>query len=245
MAAIDKTYISEWEVFDKVRNWAKDKIIELKNGDKISLINYMYYPYLTKEDWDNMEQLYKAKYPDGEFDVVLWNTPHYVDVWLIKNCPFQEIQDALKEQYGGGWSKLAFTNHNDQDMYEQIKNGTSIYDTYQRNGLGKKSKVKFFGFTGKWFRDNECIWWISVNPYWIKGRSPNLPTYWYNEDKDYWSVDEELLPITSNYAHRRGTLTKKNVVNLVKKWNFPKGTIVHFECDYHGYIMFNFYVKIT
>ena len=243
MAAIDKTYLNNWEQFDTVRNWALDKSFKLKNGETIYLKNYMYYPNLTKEEWDERhknaieyaqehyntpEYITHAKELYGDdwefnaenyFDVVLWNTPVYVDIWLIRNCPFDFIQDRLKEQYGGGWSKEAFTNHNDNDMYEQIKNHTSIYDTYQRNGLGKNTKVRFRGY--KYVpRDKKCWWWVQA-----KGID-----WWYNDDDKMWYSDEEAMPISSNTAHFYGALTKKNIVNIVKKWNLPKDIELHFEC---------------
>ena len=276
MAGIDKTYISNWDVFDKIRNWAIKQQFTLKNGQIIKLIDYLYYPYLTKEEWDEWhdervkyaEEHYntpkyiaecKRDYGDDwefnaedYFDVVLWNTPTYVDIWLIRNCPFEEIQNRLKEQYGGGWSKTAFTDHNEDNLYEQIKNGTSVYDTFQRNGLGKKAKVKFHNIVGSWCRDKDCQWWIEVNPYWIGEKRTKFDigdSPWYNENDDMWYWDKEAMPWTSNNCTKKGSLTKKNIVNLIKKWNFPKGTIVKFEnlMSFKGkgrYIMHEFYVTI-
>lgn len=235
MAGIDKTYITSYEVYDKVRNWAKDQIIKLKNGKEIKLINLIYYPDITLEEWKEREANYKKEHPDWQFDVILWNTPTYVDVWLIKNCPFEEIQDRLKEQYGGGWSKQAFTEHNDEDMYEQIKNGTSIYDTYQRNGLGKKAKVVFKTIYGSWIRDKKLWWWITI-------KEPR--GFWYNKHTNSWHQHEELIPITSNVCTFKGTLTKKNIINLIKKWDLPKGTVLRFEALYNRYSMHEFNVIV-
>lgn len=275
MAGIDKTYIRDWNVFDKVRNWAINQKFILKNGQEIHLKDYLYYPDLTKEEWDEMhdecvkyaEEHYnnpeynkqcKELYGDdwefdaeNYFDVILWNTPTYVDIWLIRNCPFEEIQDRLKEQYGGGWSKAAFTNHNEPDLYEQIKAGISVYDTFQRNGLGKKAKVKFHNIFGSWCRDKECYWWIEVNPYWINNKRTQFesPQPWYNEDDDMWYWDEEAMLCTCNTCTKNGCLTRKNIVNLIKKWDLPKGTIVKFEniISFKGkgrYIMHSFFVSV-
>jgi len=276
MAGIDKTYISDWNVFDKVRNWAIKQQFTLKNGQVIKLIDYLYYPNLTKEEWDEMhdasikyaEEHYntpehiascKELYGDdwefnaeNYFDVILWNTPIYVDIWLIRNCPFEEIQNRLKEQYSGGWSKTAFTDHNEDNLYEQIKNRTSVYDTFQRNGLGKKAKVKFHNIIGSWCRDKHCRWWIEVNPYWIGEKKTKFDigeNPWYNENDDMWYWDKEAMPWTSNNCTKKGSLTKKNIVNLIKKWNLPKGSIVTFEnlMSFKGkgrYIMHSFFVEV-
>ena len=248
MAGIDKTYISNWEVFDKIRNWAKEQKIPVKCGESVSLVNYMYYPDLTKEEWDKWhdEQVQYAKDhyntpehtkrckelygedwvfdPENYFSVVLWNTPTFVDIWLIRNCPFEEIQDRLKEQYGGGWSKQAFTDHNDENMYDQIKNHISIYDTYQRNGLGKKAKINIKTVEGKPFRDKKLWWWIDI----ISDRD-----WWYDDELDIWSKEEELLPYNTSCCTKiEGSLTRKNIINLIRKWDLPKGTKLSFEALY-------------
>lgn len=250
MAAIDKTYLNKWEDFDKVRNWALNTSFTLKNGEKVNLKDFLYYPNLTKEEWDEWhdekikyveehynnpehtkqcKELYGEDWefdPENYFDVVLWNTPVYVDIFLIRNCPFEFIQDRLKEQYSGGWSKEAFTNHNDDNTYEQIKNHTSVYDTYQRNGLGKNAKVHFHNYKyGPIPRDKKCRWWIQItnlneeNDFWL-----------YNEYDKMWYSDLEAMPTCSNTAHIKGSLTKKNIVNLIKKWNLPKGFKIDFTC---------------
>lgn len=229
MAAIDKTYISDWETFDKIRNWAIDKKVPLKDGSEIPLRCFMYNPDLTKEEWDEWKAEHD-KESQWEFEVVLWNTPTYVDVWLIRNCPFDEIQDRLKEQYGGGWSKTAFTDHNDDSMYEKIKNGTSIYDTFQRNGRGKDTKVRFIRTFGRPVRDKKCFWWIQMAG--VK--------WWYNENKNMWYCDEEMMPIDSNTCDIKGPMTKKNVINLIKKWDMPSGTEIRFSCSIGRYVYHNF-----
>lgn len=266
MAGIDKTYISNWEVFDKVRNWAKEQSFKLKNGQVIKLIDYMYYPNLTKEEWDEwhderiqyaiehystpeyikeLKELYGDDWefnPENYFDVVLWNTPVYVDIWLIRNCPFEEIQDRLKEQYGNGWSKTALTDH--KSTYEQIKNHCSIYDTYQRNGLGKRAKVSFYNIYGKSFRDKNSIWWIKVNPYWLgkkRSKFETGDTYWYNETDNMWYKDEEAMPWTCSNMIYKGNLNKKKIIKMIKKWDLPKGSIVKFEQSWKRYLVHEFY----
>ena len=263
MAGIDKTYISDWEVFNKIRNWAKEQKVPIKYEEPIDLVNYMYYPDLTKEEWDkrhdevvqyakehydtpehtkDCKELYGEDWvfdPENYFDVVLWKTPTFVDVWLIRNCPFEEIQDRLKEQYGGGWSKQAFTDHNDENMYDQIKSGTSIYDTYQRNGLGKKARIGIKTVEGKPFRDKKLWWWINILDH----------GWWYDDYLDMWSKQEELLPYnTSCCTNIKGPLTKKNVLNLIRKWDLSKGTKLSFEalygCRGKRYCMHKFIVTV-
>lgn len=268
MAGIDKTYLNKWEDFDKVRNWALKTSFTLKNGQIVNLKDFLYYPDLTKEEWDELhdekikyaeehynnpeyikecKELYGNEWkfnPEKFFNVVLWNTPVYVDIFLIRNCPFDFIQNRLKEQYGGGWSKQAFTDHNDDTMYEQIKNHTSIYDTYKRNGLGEKAKVKFYDYYA--YRDKKLNWYVDINPYWYNNKRIDYKKhidYWYNEDDNMFYSDLEAMPWTCSNFTYHGSLTKKNIVNLVKKWNLPKNTYIKFAWTYKhkGY---EFLVKV-
>ena len=246
MAGIDKTYVSNWSTFKEIRDWAENQSFTLKNGEKINLIDYFYYPDLTEEEFNKYKEDYNKIYPEYEYEIVLWNTPTYVDIWLIRNCPFEIIQDRLKEQYSGGWSKTAFTDHNDDDLYTQIKEYRSIYDTYQRNGLGKKAKVSFHNLFGNPIRDKKCFWWIEVDPYWLGKKRTSIETSpWYNKTDDMWYWDKEAMPWTSNICTKRGSMTKKNIVNLIKKWNLPKGTIVKFRTEMGRYLYHEFYCTVN
>ena len=235
MAGIDKTYISSYEDYKKIIDWCKGKSFTLKDGSVIIPSNYIYSPDITEEQWNVDKKAYEDKYKGWTYERVLWNTPTYFDIWLIRNCPFDFIQERLKEQYGGSWSKAAFTEYNDTSLYEQIKNGTSIFDTYQRNGLGWKSKVKFHKIAGTEIRDKNVFYWIDINPYWlVKNHDNTTSSYNYNERTDSWNVYEEALPWTSSALYHGGYLSNKKIVRMIKKWNFPKGTIVNFTCFYKG-----------
>ena len=243
MAGIDKTYIQSYEDYKKVIDWCKDKSFKLSNGQVIYPSNFIYYPDITKEEWDENERILKQKHPDEQYDKILWNTPIYFDIWLIRNCPFDFIQNRLKEQYGGGWSKTAFTDHN-ENLYEQIKNGTSPYDTYKRPDTGK---IKIDLISGKPFRASSMHWFIET-PYWIKDKKTNGNILWYNEDVDQWYTNKEVLPWTSSCKTKKGPLTKKNIVNMVRKWKLPKGTQMTFDgtCVINGkrYLVTQYLISI-
>ena len=159
MAGIDKTYTSSWEEYRSLVEWCKDKSFVLKNGDVVRPSRYIY--KWQKEDFD------------GEREIPVWNTPTYLDIWLIRNCPIEFIQERLKEQYGGGWSKTAFTEHNNDDMYYRILTHTSPYDTFQRNGSHRFSV--HYVLNNK-FKDDDLVWWID-----IRGCG-----WWYNEKHKMW-----------------------------------------------------------
>ena len=138
MSYIDKTYVSTYKQFKEVRDWCKGKIVETDNGIKYHAEDFLIDKNMTEDYFNNWKkevienrmrnygETYEKAYKNAE--IPLWNTPFYFDRWLIKNCPIQFIQDRLKYQY--------------DDEYEQIKNGTSAYDTYKRTGLGKNFHYK-------------------------------------------------------------------------------------------------------
>lgn len=82
MAGIDKTYVNR-EQWDQAMDFLKEthtrQIAELGNS---------------------IEPYYDGKYPDGQSEVVLWNTSTIQDIWLKRNCQLDFVQDRLKVQYG-------------------------------------------------------------------------------------------------------------------------------------------------
>jgi len=217
MAGIDKTYTKRWEEYQSLVEWCKDKSFTLKNGDVIRPSRYIY-------EWD------KESF-DGEKSLPVWNTPTYLDIWLIRNCPLEFIQDRLKEQYGGGWSKEAFTKHNDDDMYHQILTYTSPYDLFERKGSHKFS-IKYE--INDRFKDDGLWWRIDILDY----------GWWYNEEHKMWYHDDEALPINSNVAHFDGNMSKRKLARLIKKWNLPTGTQLRFRASYNRYLRKDFIVTI-
>lgn len=217
MAGIDKTYTRSWEEYKSLVEWCKGKSFTLKNGDVIRPSRFIY-------KWDK-------ECFDGENSLPVWNTPTYLDIWLIRNCPLGFIQDRLKEQYGGGWSKETFTDHNDEDMYHQILHYRSPYDVGRCKG-SHKFYIKYK--ENHKFKDDDLYWWVNViNDGW-----------WYNEKHNMWYHDDEALPITCNNAHFRGNIGKRKLARLIKRWNLPKGTQIRFVGDYKRYIQKEFIVTI-
>lgn len=219
MSAIDKTYTRSWEEYQSLVEWCKGKSFTLKNGDVIRPSRYIY-------EWDKEDF-------DGENYLPVWNTPTYLDIWLIRNCPLKFIQDRLKEQYGGGWSKEAFTDHNDEDMYYQILNYTSPYDVNWRiSDCSHKFSIQYK--VNNKIKDGNLCWWVDVLTW----------GWWYNREHNMWYHNDEALPINSSHAHFKGNMSKRKLARLIKRWNLPKGTQIRFVGDYKRYIQKEFIVTI-
>ena len=85
MAAIDKIYVDKFEDYLLFKEWCKkQQRIKDKYGDECSISDYLY-------QWESFEN--DKSYP-------IFNAPCYIDAYLIRNCPFEFIQDQLKFNYG-------------------------------------------------------------------------------------------------------------------------------------------------
>lgn len=244
MAGIDKTYVSSWEEVQEVKEWASS--IGTVIDDFGNTLNPMWWVpdwdeeyfnkwkssiqkenerYKTIEAFEKRDSYYKnivtynewCKVVDSWVEIPLWNTPMYFDIWLIRNCPINFIQERLKVQY--------FTD------YENIKNKCSEYDTYKRE-VGTHFTIKPYKHNER-FKDDSLIWRISVYD------------MWYNEETDSWRHSHlEPGPWTTDICHYKGNLNKKKISRMIKKWKLPIGAEMHFNSTYGIYCINNFNVII-
>lgn len=121
MAAVDKTYIDNYDDWKRIIDWAKDTEFVCKNGLVFKVIDYCYYPDATEEEIKNW--LKEA----GSIPVM--NTSIELDYYLIKYCPIDIIQNRMKEVY-------------DEDYYNSIKNNESEYDNDSSIEIGKNIFIK-------------------------------------------------------------------------------------------------------
>ena len=210
MAGIDCTYTKSWKEYQDLIKWAKDKVFVCPNGIKMYPTDYIY--EWDKEDWDNI---------DGEKRVM--NTSHTMDYFLIKHCPLQFVQDRMLEVY-------------DKDFVQKIINETSEYDKYSRN-VGTKVKIisyPQFGNKTKLQEPKKWFVWIEAEAF-EKNEFDMTDYLHYNEDYDYWVDDErnELGYGSSNVAHKK-IKSLKAMIRQIRKWKFPKGTIVTMQGRYRN-----------
>jgi hypothetical protein len=252
MAAIDKTYLKRWEDYLALKTWLESigKVTdgfgnifrpldffwadsteesfnesikrELKRVEEsYARGDYKWYldeGLMTQEEYDNFFPF------DHISGIPVWNTPTHFDVWLIHNCPFDFIQDRLKEQYGVGWSKETLSHPDEDDMYTQIKNRVSCYDTYQRNGLGKNIRINKNLFPLFRSRCTSCIFTD------IEIDFPDDNFVWYYPDHDYWASRNDLKNNTGNSSssyHCRGYMKPKTMFRKLQKWDLPEGSKIH------------------
>lgn len=215
MAAIDKTYLTNWTDYMQLYDWCVSVGTVIDDwGNEFTPLDYLWKG--TKEEWLEFTENETSERP-------VWATSLYLDIYLIRYCPIEFIQERLKEQYGEGWSKTAFCENS--SSYNDIKNKTSVYDTYVRNGV-TNPKFKWDLYTPM-KNVKDIVWWVQ-----IKDSSWN-----YDETADYWYNDSEVYTPkgmwTSNTATLRGKLTKRSIARKLKKWNLPKGTVLQFSASFY------------
>lgn len=181
MAGIDKTYTKLYSEYKTYKKWAEDdqKFFNL-------------YKYRLSEHFYDLKE---SDFTGDELPIC--NMPFYADIYLIRNCPIEFVQNWLKIQYAS--------------EYNNIKTYTSEYDTFKRNGLGNKIHYTIkYGNLGK--HHNRCY----LRKYWYI--YCNTPRWWYNQYTDEWLNYLELKPAYSNVAAIK---TLKSLTRKLKKWNLP------------------------
>ena len=130
------------------------------------------------------------------------------------------------------------------ECYQTIKDRKYIYDTYKRNGLkNPKLTFKYYidacgnvpvsrRYIGKYKHD----WYIYIRKY-GGHKYPYSDIMNYDDVADYWfSWKEAYIPKglgICNCKEYFGTLSKKTLARMIRKWNIPSGYMV--ECtDRYG-----------
>ena len=214
MACIDKTYVDSYQQVLDFVNWAKDKKF-VYNGYTFNPLKWLYY---TIED-------YKEHFETQTTEMVLFSTTHSQDYVLIKHCPLSFIQERMQYVY-------------DEKEYNDIKNGTSEFDTFSRDSIsGEKVKcIKESDFGNKRFHyKNRKRGKRSPLRYWIEVRLPDNFID-YDEDRDRWLISGYELynpHYMSNVCHKK-IKSRKALIRNIRKWNLPKGAVVFWAGEYVG-----------
>lgn len=218
MAAIDKTYYSTYSEYKEVRDWcASFGIVKDKYGNRFNPLDFLYDRNLTKEEYEEDKKWFLAEHPGRkDYGRVLWNTPTYFDIWLIRNCTIPLIVETLADQY-------------DSDFIRDAKLENLDYDTYQRNGLGKTARVTVLKRPN--FKDRGKYGWHIE----VRG-DVEKDGYWtYDEDIKEWNCSRSCK---SGYGSSAfwypGHLELKSLIRLIGSWNLPGGVEVEASGKYIG-----------
>lgn len=217
MAAIDKTYVTKEQLLN-VYEWAKSVgEVTLENGHVFKPIDFICY-----YDMNNLPEL---------DEYVLWNTPTWFDRWLWKNCPLAIVLNRLAKVYDDKTlQEFDFWSY-DEQVPEKRKYKVIEVPT----GKNRKSYMRCARYKNPW--PGKCIqatYEINIGPA-IKNSNgelviDSLNAYAYDEQTDTWGPVFGMLPYYDDYVwqkHHKNIPCKKTILRLIRKWNIPKGYMVH------------------
>ena len=257
MAAIDKIYVDSFEKYKLFKDWCLTQPkIKDKYGKETSLINYVF----NYTEWK-----------DGAV-LPVCNNPYYIDAYLIRNCPFDFIQEELMLSYGK-WSQYDIEKAYDVVMKrggEKCERGIyhwlskedfsivdgkitlnqedSDYDLIKAGKLyatpytNKKYKV------GKSFKIIKCPREHNNRPYkrkrWLVDvdAPEELGYIWHHPNTNTWDFSEEFVISDWTLSCCSKYKTIKAIKRAILKWKLPVGTIVTCVGRYVGDI-YKFEIK--
>lgn len=203
MAAIDKTYVKTWEEYDKIAEWSKGKIIYNNPSIQFGIYHPKIYLSSCLYLYNSSDREHIKKNPNYGIEplITVWNTSHYTDKWLAQNCPFDIIQNTLKDQYQEDYPNL-FTSLKEEDKSNWIT-----------------PKINF----------NENDFYIckrfQIEVYYNKDKSDWPWTYDFLNHK-WYTHEEEISDIFHSQEFFKGTPTKRKINRILSKWKLPKGVYI-------------------
>jgi len=230
VAGIDKTYVTCWEDYVEVRNWAL-QVGTVKDdfGNVFSPIDWLpeYEETEFRESIKEQCERYKVYYsdpthlkeakkvmgndwepdPNGKGELMLWNTPIYFDVWLIRYCPIEFIQERLKQQY--------------VNSYIELKERHSEYDHYVRPAVSSHFKILPLSSFPR-IRQRDLRLHVQVED-----------TDWrYSDETREWHHWLECREGNTNTETIKGPITRRKFKRYIKKCGFPAGVRLRCYSNY-------------
>lgn len=246
MAAIDKIYVNTFEEYKLFKDWCEQQPkIKDKYGTEGSLTDYLY-------GWGKFE---------GNRPIFM--APYYIDAYLIRNCPFDFIQDELKFNYGYKSQEQIddiyniVMNRNDENKHFytwlspddfKIVDGviTMPNEPISDYELIKERKLYATPYTQREYIIGDYIKCIKhpsrfyntpfeCNFWWIQVDTPDELGYmWYHEKYNSWDFIDEF--VISDHCSSTCIRYKsiRAVKRAIRKWNLPVGSIVTCSGKYIG-----------
>lgn len=177
MAAIDKTYLSDYSVYQDFIKWAKDTVYVCPNGIRLPVIQYVL-DYWTEEDMDKYER-----------PVLI--SSYSLDYFLIKYCPFEFVQERMIDVY-------------DEEYVNAIKSGLSRFDTFVYPEVGKRFVM--YKSTNLRHKDYLWKLRSGRRPKFSIHVRYNGRTLWYNMSIKRFLLPDELGTWNSDTCYKASTI---------------------------------------
>jgi hypothetical protein len=221
VAGIDNTYVTCWEDYKAAYDWASSVgTVTDDFGNVFAPLDWMaeYEESEFKESIEEQKERYRNYYkdpvhlqeakdvlgedwepdPEGIGEIFLWNTPTFFDIWLIRYCPIDFIQERLKQQYAS--------------CYTELKEKRSEYDLYIRPAASKHFKVIPLSSFPRIRGRNLTLYIQSEDSDWM-----------YNDETRKWHHWLECKEWNTNTMNARGPITRRKLKRIISKCGFPAG----------------------
>lgn len=191
-------YLRKWEDYVEFKKWceAQPPLVD-KYGKKERITEYLY----------EYDEPFTREMP-------VFKAPCYVDAYVIKNCPLEEMQKELRLHYSSA--------------YDDIKAGKMYASPRTDINYVPGRHVKMLYWPGKKYnRPVRSRLWVSIE----------LPEYvdnhmWHN-DSGTWDFCDEYV-ISDGVSSVAFADTIKGLIRKIRKWKFPVGTKVRADGNYVG-----------
>lgn len=190
MASIDRIYVKNNEQLDLFVKWIKAQpTLKDKYGRDC---------YLS-------DKLYDYDYGDIKKECPVFNGHYYEDAYIIRNCPFDFIQDRLKLMYG--------------DSYDDIKNGKEYTSPICNHNyeIGRHFKL---------IKKEKGNWSMTLKKYSVKVRIDKYSPMLYCEGNDTWNFWDDYIKYDEDDCGICCFKSIKAIMRRIPKWKLPVGAII-------------------
>lgn len=204
MAGIDKTYTSSYDEYLELKNWIRDQTVTFYNGYKVRLYDYL---------WEYTEEDFNFDNPDTELPV--FNTPTWMDIYLIQNCPVQFVQDRMREVR----SKEEYEEFKTMEFPPKFPKHSDEFKQNRKIKIKTIPKKTKFPIHDKAFHGRG--YWVECDDY----------DYWYDTESKTWSNWEHYYPYNTNMVQLKSL---KAIVRHLRKQYLPSGITFTINGAYIG-----------
>lgn len=186
MAGIDKTYTDSYEEYIKFKRWASEQVVIFFDGFKKCIGDYVF-------DWWEEEDFTQER--------PIMNTPNWVDIYLIQNCPFEFIQKRMKDVY----SKETYSEFKNKDFPVKLPED---YKQNRKIVIKRIKGVTEFPIHNKPYSPNKIGWFLEPVSY----------DWEYNKESKKWVHTSMYYPTNACISHPK---TVKAMIRQLRKQYLP------------------------
>lgn len=202
MSYIDKLWVSSHEEYAEFVNWIGNKTVKFFDGTVVKVNQFLI-------EWG--ENDFNGK------ELPLMNSPLFIDVWLIQNCPFEYIHNQLTEKYS-------------QENIDKFK---TFSFARKPKGYLKNRKI-VIEYNNNSVFPLRCVETLNPKRDWIlETVESNQHCFRFNEESGIWG-DEKYFHFGNTNVQQFRTIAE--VKKSLKKQYLPTGISFELQGYYDGQV---------